>query len=444
MGLIYIKHGEPDIKVSALKQTVQMEDLPISIQNMFSEFQLGINLEAEFEQNFGWNNPPLNVSWKYYSTFNRGEIIFHFANFNKDIGWIIMSIPPLLEGREQLDIAYLNLESSLQSVMAARLAENMLNDMTNNQIISEKMDALQDVNTVEIPNLVEELIEKNIEYAKIGITTETSNNAFIEMPLDYNYEFAKFNRQDSTNLIECYFGIPGKQFSIRNNSQNFQINLNTILTFLSTEGKIYQFKNSIENELTNPEDNWFLVGLHPCRLPPGEYEYELHIKEQLTGLTGIRKGFLDNNYNSDSLQISDILLVSNIREKSDYEVFTKGNIAYTPRMFSTFNSSEHIGIYFEIYNLKTSQTGESDFMITYSLTEVDNNRNLFKSIWNAIWSKTNQISSTTEYKGSGTTDEIYSSFDIGSRSSGIYNFNIKVYDNTSATSIEKKLKLNIE
>lgn len=62
MGLIYVRHGEPDNRINHL-----CEDCI------------------------------LNFSWHYYKTYNRPEMIFHFIQHGTSRGWMMESIPTILK-----------------------------------------------------------------------------------------------------------------------------------------------------------------------------------------------------------------------------------------------------------------------------------------------------------------------------------------------------------
>ena len=121
LGLIYIRHGEPDKKAFAIKNDVDLSEIPISIASRFivivmdEKFPGGIsygddlteNIDQELDEKYGFYFIPMNVSWKYFSRPNRPEMIFHFAKYGGKGGWLIESVPTLPHNRESLDIRYI-------------------------------------------------------------------------------------------------------------------------------------------------------------------------------------------------------------------------------------------------------------------------------------------------------------------------------------------------
>jgi len=73
MGLIYIRHGQPDNQVFEIR-------------------------DAKYQ----------NMSWHYYPRYNRSELVFHFAKFGGTRGWIIESMPFSLTNREEIHPLYWN------------------------------------------------------------------------------------------------------------------------------------------------------------------------------------------------------------------------------------------------------------------------------------------------------------------------------------------------
>jgi len=75
MGLIYIRHGQPDNWVFKVAS-------------------------------------PQNMSWHYYPRYNRSELAFHFSKMSGTRGWIIASMPSSLVNREEIHPLYWKLQHS--------------------------------------------------------------------------------------------------------------------------------------------------------------------------------------------------------------------------------------------------------------------------------------------------------------------------------------------
>ena len=65
--------------------------------------------------------------------------------------------------------------------------------------------------------------------------------------------------------------------------------------------------------------------------------------------------------------VSDVLVSGEITFDDEKAVFKRGNIGFTPHMFSDFKVGEKVGMYFEIYNLFLNENGNSNFRVTCKL-----------------------------------------------------------------------------
>jgi hypothetical protein len=455
LGLIYIRHGEPDKQISAANPEYDIGDIPPLFLNLLIKSGHGDeNLSQWFERDYGFDTLPMNLSWKYLPRRGRPEMVFHFVKFSGQAGWVIEAFPTVIYDREMLDNRYLRMR---QAVTTARLAE-----------VAEKYDWVNDSDPLSymvsewavdyrsrIQTNMEELTEDNLEHIELGLQTETSRHTFKEKPLDFRYEFASFKDRDGKNLIELYYAVEGARTGLSGVGRKSHLQLEQYIGFYDPTGKeIVRLEKENNRPVGMTKDEWErrgLLGVEKVELEPGQYEYEFHIKDEITGKLGAYRGkFSNEDYWKQDLNISDILLISDIRPKNENEVFVKKDIAFTPRMFSDFNQGEKIGVYFEVYDLTFNADMKTRFEVTYTVRpHSPKKQSLPSKMLNTVKSLfTNQdeqvVESTYEHRGDQDIEKIYTSFDLDTYEPGDYELVVKIKDQNVFETRDKKVLFTIK
>jgi len=156
MGLVYIRHGEPDQKITAVAQNVSMSDLSPSLASFYmnEDAEASENLNQLREQYYGFDMQGLNMSWKYYPTGSRPEMVLHFFKHGQESGWVIEAVPSALDNRETLGPKYYRLRQALISMQFAEIALDIVEEQDG--VALNVVDVYNDM-TVEIPKLVSDI-----------------------------------------------------------------------------------------------------------------------------------------------------------------------------------------------------------------------------------------------------------------------------------------------
>ena len=147
---------------------------------------------------------------------------------------------------------------------------------------------------------------------------------------------------------------------------------------------------------------------------------------------GVYKGSVTfPDYWKTELMLSDIILSDTVSRKSEPGHFKKGDIEFSPHMFSAYEERETVGIYFEIYNLVYDFADRTNFEVTWWLKEADDDEEI------------DAVQSTLPYSGKSRDDTIYINLELSDTDSCEYELVILVKDMISKVEVSKKVRLTV-
>jgi len=446
LGLIYIRHGEPDLKVTSLHGFSIFEDpdgqphweergdldLPgTDIPPMIKETSRvpqptkGERLTGESLR----NQIPMNVSWKYYKKGNRPEMIFHFEKHGGTLGWIIEAIPFVIADRHELDPELQQLEQASYSPLISPRARS-----------SE---------TTRVSNIVK---AENKRYAKIGLTTETTNYEYIEAPLNFPYQFVSFKAPDGKTLVEVYYMVEGYQTELKKASTGGILDLTKFIGFYDKKWNEYGSINRTDNIKLNISPlEWkgmSIVDVERFTIPPGVYNMEIQIKDNTSNKRGVYKGkYQAVDYHVDHLMLSDIIVSDPIKPKTKESKFSKINIVYNPHMFSAFERGSTVGVYFEIYNLAGDDQMQTHFRVSCTLEPfgaLSAGKKVTGFFKNLLGHDKGTIGTSYDYTGKTRDEKMYLNFQLDPSYAGRYKLAIEVVDLNAQTRVTKSVPITIQ
>ncbi|MBN2030615.1 GWxTD domain-containing protein [bacterium] len=394
MGLIYIRHGQPDKQVFTIPE------------------------------GFG----PQNITWQYYPRYNHPELVFHFSKYGASRGWTIESMPYDVGNREEIDPLYWRLQIAMDR--AGRDVRGAIFDMSD---------------------IGEILIEKNEDYAEIGVKTETSEYEYEEKPLDFPFEWITFRGSEGKSLVELYYGLEGKNIKVKTDEQE---NVLSLSRFVGLYDKNWQEEARINREDKIPvgisPEEWkesSATKMEPILIPAGETHFEVHLRDNVSDKLGVYKGtFTVDDYWQDSLMLSDILLSDPITPAESGSAFQKYDLAYTPHMFNGFERNAVIGLYYELYNLTLDNQAKTRFQIEWTLRPEgldesgEDSRGFFARLFSG---KIESVSTSYQYEGENPDEPLYLNIDLRDKKSGRYELEVTAKDLNSGNAVSKFVQFEI-
>ena len=156
------------------------------------------------------------------------------------------------------------------------------------------------------------------------------------------------------------------------------------------------------------------------------------IRDTDNGVFANRTNLKIKKFNSTKLDISDIILASDVNESNNLAI-KRGNLNLLPNPLNTFSTINRIYIYFEVYNLTSDDSGISNFEQRITISKIDEHSglgNFFNSLLGVIGlgEDENTLTLTTEYQSYDKDTPVYLQLDMSKYEKGDYKINIEIED----------------
>ncbi|UKN02035.1 GWxTD domain-containing protein [Paracrocinitomix mangrovi] len=191
----------------------------------------------------------------------------------------------------------------------------------------------------------------------------------------FNYKV--FYTPDQAAYVTTYLQFSGGTFKYETN-QNGNLVTKVEITHLFSIGDSVVFVDKYS--LDSPEmidsivDDFF--DIQNYGLDPGIYDYQLTIKDVVSGeeVQGNQSLKIDP-FTPDKLQFSDVALIQSAAPSEDKNNFVKNGFFLLPYMTNYFPPEmDKIAFYFEMYNAKKVIGEDEQFIMTYEITNNDNQK----------------------------------------------------------------------
>lgn len=267
-----------------------------------------------------------------------------------------------------------------------------------------------------------------------------------KLPLEFYYDLANFREDErgSDSFLEVYFGAPyklGRYLPDLDQTEMFlerSVALNNPRT-----GAVYRRQGNLEfrggGDLTGMRGGFVpdLVGLD---VPPGTYRMEVQVKDRLSGRQGrYRQEVVIDNYDREFLQLSELQLAFSVVESNEAGKFRKGGLRVIPIPTRTFGRDQGVFVYYEIYQLKKDEFGQSRYKVEYSIrpkgVQGRKARGVISQLVRVLTGKKQELAVGYEQIGNSESEEVYMELDLKSAKPGQYILEIDVIDlNSGLTS----------
>jgi len=266
----------------------------------------------------------------------------------------------------------------------------------------------------------------------------------ISQRFNFAYSMASFRGMGNKTRLEFYFGIPAGKIRFQKQGLHYTSYLNRGIflfdkrweekaKFVDTK----QYNNMVPIDTTSES---LIVDTQSLNVSPGSYNCAIELQDPFTGNIGTyRQPITVQRYRYDSLQVSDILMASNI-SIIDPASETREGIHIIPNPVMMYHISQPLFIYFEIYNLIHNPVGITHYRVTYSIEKRDQ-KGVLSSIFTKVLGKKKRvefISSSFDYQGTAPFAYQYLRIDHNLADPDKYYIKLTVTDLNSASSTEKE------
>ncbi|MFQ5706446.1 MAG: GWxTD domain-containing protein [bacterium] len=379
-GLIYIRHGEPD-------------DSAVTLAG-------GITT---------------NQSWLYYAREDRPEYIFHFIGRH----W---RLAPYIQDR-------------------AMLADRLGWDVT--------LDRLYYSNSqVDFNSLLHQIAIESEDAVYGAMSTDSHTWDKQTRALQTPFYWAFFRGQQNRTRLELYVGIPLRDFGVNKPEKLKELSFEQAAGIY--DAQFNQVERKFENVLIaganapRIQANYF-VQRYIFDLAPDSYNVAFYAKQaESTKIGGDKFDITVPAFVAGSLNMSDLELAYQVEDSEANSPFNNHGLTIMPNPAKEFVLAAPMVLYFEIYNLRKDQDGETSYEIETEMIQLKKKRGGLKKIFKFSSDGQKKLISIKDRRSGRKTDAVeYTSFDVSRLEAGEYELSVKVRDLNAESSVEKSIDLTL-
>ncbi len=198
--------------------------------------------------------------------------------------------------------------------------------------------------------------------------------------LSFDYRFDFYRVTDDTDMVPVTVQIPNRQMSFQEKEGVQTASLNLFVRISTLGGRVVQtFEDVIVKDFPSSLLQQSLKGVSVYQkavpLRPGLYRLDIVIKDINSSNVGVVNTRLPvPRFEEDKLASSQIVLADEIVHVTAHEIglgqFVVGDMKVRPKLDATFETSDNLGIYLQVYNLKPDEkTHQPNASILYVITK---------------------------------------------------------------------------
>jgi GWxTD domain-containing protein len=237
-----------------------------------------------------------------------------------------------------------------------------------------------------LPETMQEFSRLDL-YAKINSTPPvkfkdleavvTSRLVRDQVKFQYRTDFLRIT--SDTVLVPITIQIPTKQLSFKEKDGIESASVNLFGRVTSISGRIVQtFEDNVRRDVPQAQLQKSLetASIYQKAVPltPGLYRLDIVLKDTTNGNVGVVNARLAvPRFEDDNLSSSTLILADQITRVSAHDIglgqFVLGDMKVRPKMDSSFTPNDSMGVFLQVYNLKTDEkTHKADASVQYRVT----------------------------------------------------------------------------
>ncbi len=285
--------------------------------------------------------------------------------------------------------------------------------------------------------------DEGVKTAERGLTTDSFTWPKKINPLDANISLNQFKEDNNSNSVSIDYAVPLNELN-KKDDKEYSLKIN-ILIFDSTMSPVLRKNDNIiiGNSGKHIFNNFYIDG-YKFLLQRQKYTISMDISNtEENKLYGAYFTYDLTNFNKELKcsfeQAFNIIPINNSNNRD------REHITILPNPTFTFNKSDNVFTYYEIYNLSFDKNGRTNYSVNFDVHQKKES----KSIWDffgGLFGKSNNynISIQNNYTGISKDVSNYLAFDISALESGNYEMIMKIKDNVSGkeTSTSSELIVN--
>ena len=411
-GRVYIKHGEPDQKIS-LNGNWAIRDNESWLYSKNRSNSLIYNFVAR--NNF------------YRIAYSLEEALIPDLQTEMNNGG--RNVEELFRSRGELDPKYNELANEMHNFQGGSIEDAKHTYM---------MDLFNDESMLTERGLTE------------GETTETFEFKQEDEPMNYYYFPVALKGPDTLSSLGVFFGLPTDQVKVPDpfGTVEIPVELEVVIydSWWQEVARVKQDKTyRVPNFVASKEN--LIPDLLSLQLKPGNYHMATRLKQTQSNLMQIYQSnfSVDSYTGTDTLHLSDLILATDVQEDSRPSKFSIRGYRISPMPSASFTSEMPIFVYYEMYNLHPDSSGTKRIRVDYLISSSNRSLSAARKIINALGrfigvrEEVGKVVTTFEQdiRRPGGIDPIYISVDPTGYVPGNYSLMVTVTDTVSGQSASK-------
>ncbi len=261
-------------------------------------------------------------------------------------------------------------------------------------------------------------------------------------PFDFYYTLADFRGLEDNSSLEIYFGIPCLPYAYDSKENVTRLAVTRQLALLSTTSeKVYRRAGDIMYQQPGNQtgNGAILPDIERMEVPPGVYRLEVKVRDRLSGRLGLyRQQVVVEDYHKDRLRISDLELAHQVAETKEPGQFEKRGLNVVPMPSRTYHSGQNVFVYYEIYNLKRNDFGQTSYRVQYTMGPKAGG--VLAKLVHTLTGKKPRAGVAVGYDqlGFDESEVAYTELDLGEAISGRHYLKVEVTDLVNGNSFSKE------
>ena len=264
--------------------------------------------------------------------------------------------------------------------------------------------------------------------------------------------WAQFKDKSGLTRVELYSSFPGIALKMNPFNEKPEKNVDFYVEFDDLNFRtILDDHKRLRYIIKNPQKliQHQFVFQNNYMLNPGIYEAAFVLTDAETGTKGvIRQQLKVKNFSGDTLMLSSLQLSVNISPKNQRsnQTFIKNDLEIAPYTFKRVMRKRPIYLYFEIYNLKKDNNGNTRYQVDYAVETIKPYRSFWQKTFGAVGriftgTKKSSITLTSEHTGDSSDAMEYIAFDLKNLERGEQVLRVTVNDLISGKSQQEQLEI---
>jgi len=280
---------------------------------------------------------------------------------------------------------------------------------------------------------------------------------FADLPVDFFYFPAGFRGEDGMTRLEIYYGLPASEMArLPVDDETDQVLLDRGLAlFDSLWTEVYRVQDQLTFQAPSDRqvlDGAFIPGVLAVEVRAGLHHLSFQIRDVVSGKSQVYQQPLAvaDFSQVDGLSMSDIALAFWVgpRDSTTTGPFHKRGLEVIPMASKAFRPDQNAFVYFEVYNLKRDEFGQTKYRVDYSFRAEEKGIAPVRALrgigrFLRLQEKRREVVISYEQSGGAPEDVAYVELDLKDAEPGGQEVRVKVTDLLADREVEKKIAFKI-